>query len=159
MTENERVKAVEKIIIDSDLYQTFIEQNVDYSGTERKLALAIIAAIGVEIREENIELTAIKRIISHLDEFGYPIVPEFKLSPLAEKIFEYILEFYENQCFANKEKCRLYAEKPQPPKMELPRELVREDFCMSNDCTKVEKMVIVDTINIIIQYLKEHYEK
>ena len=37
---------LKKIIIDSDLYQAFISENVDYSSTEKKLAHAIASKFG-----------------------------------------------------------------------------------------------------------------
>ena len=42
MTQDKDLERLIEIIINSDLYQTFIGQNVDYSSTEKKLAQAIL---------------------------------------------------------------------------------------------------------------------
>lgn len=50
MNKEKELREIEKIIIDSDLYQTFIGQNVDYSSVEKKLASAIQSHIDEEIK-------------------------------------------------------------------------------------------------------------
>jgi hypothetical protein len=64
-------------------------------GTLEDLCREIIRLKIPTLTSEGLELSAIKKIIANLDEFGYPIDPECELPLLATYVYGYLVDFYE----------------------------------------------------------------